>query len=221
LEHFAEIYAGLGWRRIVVSAFTCYFDASGTQHDQLALAVAGFLSTADCWLEFEREWKKRLQKSGLKYFHRKEIGNKHPGLVADLASIIRDHAQRKFGMVVRVKAMHDLVSEIDIANWSLDAYSYAGRACAAYVRMWADKHHLRNLPEMVFASGDKGRDQLEHRLKKDGFEAVFRAAIEQVDRKTGRVLSAAAPLQAADLFAYELFAPTRKKERLSTGIRKT
>jgi hypothetical protein len=121
----------------------------------------------------------------------------------------------KFGMVVRVKAFHELVPAEEYNAWHLDAYSYAGRACVAYVRLWADQYHLRSLPEIVFASGDTGRDQLEIRLKRDGFDKVrFQPAIDQVDRKTGFIIPAAVPLQASDLFAYELFAPVRTKEQL-------
>ncbi len=95
----------------------------------------------------------------------------------------------------------------------MDAYSYAGRSCAGYVRLWMEKHKLGSVPELVYASGDTGRNQLEARLRKDGFTRVrFQPALEQTDRKTGRVTPAAVPLQAADLFAYELFSAVRKKE---------
>jgi hypothetical protein len=197
-------------------AFICYFDASGTQHDQLALAVAGFMSTAEGWLEFEGEWKARLLQSGLTHFHRKEIDlRKYPGLLEDLATITRGHAMRKFGMVVRVSELHRQVPQEEYNQWNLDAYSYAARACAAHVRLWAQKSHLRRVPELVFATGDTGRKQLEIRLRKDGFTAVrFQPAKDEIDRKTGTVTPAAVPLQAADLLAYELFDPIRKMEKL-------
>jgi hypothetical protein len=216
VEHFAKICGGLEWRKILLSAFTCYFDASGTQHDQLALAVAGFMSTAESWLEFEGVWKARLHKSGLKYFHRKELNLKnHPGLLEDLASIIRDYAMRKFGMVVRVRELHSKVPKADYNKFDLNAYSYAGRACAAQVRMWASKEHLRSLPRLVFAKGDAGRDQLETRLRKDGFTGVaFEPAKDEKDRKTGFIAPGVIPLQAADLLAYELFDPIRQMEQM-------
>jgi hypothetical protein len=156
-----------------LSAFTCYFDASGTQHDQLALAVAGFMATAEQWVEFEEPWKERLARSGLKDFHRKAIDpQKYPGLLEDLARIIHDYSRRKFGMVVRVSELHRRVAKEAYQKWNLDAYSYAGRACAAHVRQWATKNHLRSIPELVFATGDAGRDQLEKRLREDGFTGV-------------------------------------------------
>jgi hypothetical protein len=198
-----------------LAAFTCYFDASGTQHDQLVLAVAGFMSTPDCWIQFEKAWCDRLALSGLSRFHRRKFNpTKHPGLLEDLAAIARDHAMRKFGFVVRVRMLHNLVSADTLKKWNLDAYSYASRACAAHVRLWAYQNNLRGVPEIVFATGDDGRDQLEARLRKDGLSRNirFQPSHDQLDRKTGLIIRGAVPLQASDLFSYELFDPARTIE---------
>jgi hypothetical protein len=215
VEHLAKIVGGIGWNGVLMSAFTCYFDTSGTQHDQLALTAAGFMSTADQWLDFEIEWKKRLAREGMTAFHRTEIKpSKHPGLLEDLASIIRDHVNRKFSLTVRVHALHRLVKKTEYDKWHLDAYSYANRGCAAHVRIWAQQNHLRSMPELIFATGDTGRSDLEHRLKVDGFTNVtFRPALDAKDAKTGLIDPAVVPLQAADLFAYELFSPGRQIEK--------
>ncbi|HUP03570.1 MAG TPA: hypothetical protein VMU19_06250 [Bryobacteraceae bacterium] len=171
------------------------------------------MSTADRWLEFEGAWRERLLKSGLKSFHRSEINpNQHPGLLEDLSSIISSYVLRKFGMVVRVRELHK-IPQAEYDGWHLDAYSYAGRACAAHVRLWAKKEGLRSVPRLVFATGDAGRDQLEKRLRKDAFTGVsFEPAKDVRNRKTGFITPAATPLQAADLLAYELFEPIRRME---------
>jgi hypothetical protein len=202
-----------------MSAFICYFDASGTQHDQVALVMAGFMSTAESWLEFEQAWLGRLRESGLRHFHRKELRlDKYSGLLEDLAGIAREFAMHNFGMVVRVKALHDTVSKDIYDKFHLDAYSYAGRACAAHVKLWANKNRLRQIPRIVFATGDTGRNQLEERLRKDGYTGIsFEPAIEYTDKKTKLVVPAAVPLQAADLFAYEMFKPTREIETQGTA----
>ncbi len=172
------------------------------------------MSTAECWLAFEQEWKARLSRTGLNHFHRKELDlREHPGLLEDLASIIKGYAMRKFGMVVRVAELHK-IPKAEYDKWQLDAYSYAGRACAAHVRLWAKKEHFRSVPRLVFATGDTGRNQLEKRLRKDGFTGVtFEPAKDEKNRKTGFVTPAAIPLQAADLLAYELFDPIRTMEK--------
>ena len=116
-------------------------------------------------------------------------------------------------MVIRVKALHALVPKQDYEAWHLDAYSYAGRACAAHVRLWATSQHLSSVPSLVFAKGDTGRDDLEKALSRDDFtDFVFKPAKDEKNRKTGFIEKAAIPLQAADLFAYELFYPIRKIE---------
>jgi hypothetical protein len=195
-----------------LAAFTCYFDASGTQHDKAVLVVAGLMSTAEYWTEFETVWRERLTRSGLAYFHRKEMNlRKQPRLIEDLAEITRTYAMRKFGMVVRVDKLHEMVDEVIYKNWALDAYSYAARACAAHARIWAKRNNQQSVPDLVYATGDKGRNQLEQRLRTDGFSGYsFRPAQDQVDRKTGQFMLCAPPLQAADLLAYELYAPTIK-----------
>jgi hypothetical protein len=178
------------------------------------------MSTAEVWLEFEEAWLARLKQNGLTYFHRSELNIKnHPGLLEDLAHIVRDHAMRKFGMVVRVNALHTLVPKQLYEGWHMDAYSYAGRACVSHVRLWAESEHLRNMPELVFATGDTGRNALEKGLKQDGFLNVqFKPAKDEINKKNGFVDAAAVPLQAADLFAYELFYPIRDIE--SSRIRR-
>jgi hypothetical protein len=79
--------------------------------------------------------------------------------------------------------------------------------------MWAKQNHLRAMPELVFARGDAGRNELETRLRKDGFDNVqFRPALDEYNRKTGLIEPAVIPLQAADLYAYELFHASREIE---------
>ncbi len=61
----------------------------------------------------------------------------------------------------------------------------------------------------------RGANQLETRLKEDGFyeEVKFRPSYDQVNRKTGVKIPGAVPLQAADLFAYQLFDLARTIEK--------
>jgi hypothetical protein len=169
------------------------------------------MNTAEEWGRWECEWLARLKQEGLTFFHRKELSAlKYKPLLSDLAGTIHQGMQ-KFGMVVIVRDLHAKVQKEEYDRWRLDAYSYAGRACAAFVRIWTKKPHLGNIPEITFAKGDTGRNQLEQRLRLDGFDNVhFRPAKDELDRKTGLVDPAVVPLQAADMLAYELFSMTRR-----------
>ena len=80
------------------------------------------------------------------------------------------------------------------------------------MRKWARSENLRSVPELVFADGDLGKGQLIARLKEDGFvDPIFRPAIDTW--KDGMLVKGVLPLQAADLFAYEMFDPMRKIEK--------
>ena len=53
---------------------TVGFDASGKEADQEHLVVAGFVSSANDWINFEKAWRERLKEGGKEYFHRSEYG---------------------------------------------------------------------------------------------------------------------------------------------------
>jgi hypothetical protein len=207
--------------------FTVYFDASGSEAGQPALAIGGFLASTEQWYSFEKQWVKRLADDDLEYFHASEFngcsgqfksgwrGNeeRRTGLIVDLVAIIQGHAGRKFGSVVVNRALSSVLSPQDRKEWHLCAYSLAGRTCAARVRQWTIAEHLKSVPELVFEDGDAGKGELISILRRDGFSApVFQPKRDRVDAD-GTIVKCAIPLQAADLLAFELFDPIRKIER--------
>jgi hypothetical protein len=199
-----------------LAAFTVYLDASGSEHDQPCLAVAGYLSTAEQWIEFEKSWLLRLSAEGLDYFHAREILRavpdkiKRDSLYADLTGIIAGHCTRQIGCCVINSAM-DALTEEERKEFDITAYSIAGRACAGQVRQWARAFGARSLPELVFECGDKGKGSLLGLLKTDGFpEPTFRPKRDTLIN--GFIQPGAVPLQAADLLAFEIFDPIRKIE---------
>ena len=124
------------------SAFIAYLDASGTDHDQPVLAVAGFVALAEQWVEFEPPWKRRLEKDGLEFFHMSEVNRKFKGrsderkqLLQDLAQIVEFHVGVKVGCCVVNEGVAQ-IPESDRRRWHMNAYSLAGRSCAAQIRLW-------------------------------------------------------------------------------------
>jgi hypothetical protein len=103
--------------------FTAYFDASG--HEDLThLAVAGFVSHADHWIDFDRAWRVRLATAGVRYFRMSEFSqgvgqfvgwngpekkSEKKQLLGDLMTLIRRHAHRKFGVAVGIESYRKLV----------------------------------------------------------------------------------------------------------------
>lgn len=201
-----------------MSAFTAYFDASGTEHDQPCLAVAGYVALAEQWIEFEKQWLARLQVEGLDCFHSTEVRSRWKydqphldRLYRDLIAIISDNVIRQFGCVMVNRSLKKWSRE-DRDKWNMTAYSMAGRTCAGQLRSWCRWNSVPILPEMLFECGDTGKGSLIKLLEGDGFPSpTFKPKKDTV--KKGLLVKAAVPLQAADLLAYECFYPVREKER--------
>ena len=204
---------GADWKVTPLAMFTAYFDASGDSHSQIALAVAGFVSHAEAWIEWEKEWLSRLRQDGLEYFHRKDLYGwerwKRERLIDDLSAIIKTHVSSKAGVVVINSDLQAQLSVKARKKWRVDAYSLAARTIAKEMRIWASGWGGK-CPELVFEEGDNGKGDLTYLLENDGYPSpIFKPKKSYVHRKSGLFMQAAAPLQAADLLAYELFYKAR------------
>jgi hypothetical protein len=128
-----------------LAAFTAYFDAGGEEHSQVALSVAGFVASAEAWIEWEREWRERLLKDGLSVFHSsdvlRQLGEvKADRLVDDLCSILRGHVSAKTGAAVLhydvQKALPDELRD----QYRITSYALCGRIVAKEMRIWAARN---------------------------------------------------------------------------------
>lgn len=220
VKHISMIAAGCAWQKLPLAMMTAYFDASGKEHDQPCVVVAGFIATAKDWLAFESRWLDRIGQDGIDCFHAREVMQRfreRPGevaaLYADLIEIIRGTALQKFGCAITTRAIRS-ISDEDRKRWRIQAYSMAGRACAGQVSRWLATWS-GSCPEYVFEDGDEGKGDLRDMMLADNFPApLFKPKRDRV-RKDGLVEKAVVPLQAADLFAFEMFDPLRKMENVS------
>jgi len=72
----------------------------------------------------------------------------------------------------------------------------------------------RYAPEFVFEDGDLDKGKLIARFSKDGYPApIFKPKKDTLNRKTGLIVPGYTPLQAADLWAYELFQADKRAKR--------
>jgi hypothetical protein len=223
VEHIARSLSPVSWKRINLAMFIAYFDGSGTASSQPVVTVAGFLSSAEKWVDFEVNWISRLKDDGLPYFRTTEFNasrgpfkvgwkdNKirRDKLIRDLVEIIGSYANRKFGAGITVRNLKAF-SPSERKRWHISAYSLAGRSCAGKVRQWA-KSWSGPMPEIVFEEGDEGESDLRKTLLEDeDFKNVqFRPKKDGIN-KSGIPVKGVIPLQAADLMAYEMFDPYRK-----------
>lgn len=228
IEHLAKTVAlsRFDWKEVQFGMFTACFDAGGTPHDQELLVVAGFISTADEWNNFDRLWRKRLADDGLEYFRMAEFAHsrkqfrsgwkdnepRRKALLGDLMAIIRLHAFRRFGCIVENQTFLNNVPRDFQAQYFLDAYTTASMACVRQVRDWGRAEGAPALEKVrfVFEAGDAGQAQLEKRFRND-----IQTSISFKYKKGPQSFT---PLQAADFLAYELFVGV--KGVIGTKIRK-
>jgi hypothetical protein len=192
---------------------TAYFDASGDIHKAEALALAWFCASAGVWIEWEREWLERLGEDHLSCFHRNELSGwphgKRDKLIADLSAIMVGHGLYRFGAAIINHDLKKRTSEEERKSWHVNEYSYAGRCAATEMRNWTASWG-GPFPEMVFERGDTGRGRLIDLYRRDGYpEPIFKPKRDYVHPKTGIFERACVPLQAADLYAYDLFSRAR------------
>jgi hypothetical protein len=196
------------------------FDASGKESSS-CLVVAGFLSSQEDWKSFDAAWTKRLKADGLDYFHMVEFAaskkqfaqgwkdneERRRRLLGDLVGIIKSHVYRKFASVVIMNSWNKL-SDQNKRDYSLNAYVLAARSCAARVREWLEAESYTSPTGYAFEDGDEGKGLLDKRFVEDNLpRPVFKPKKDTV-RLDGTIERGYTPLQAADIFAYELQKPT-------------
>ena len=219
VEHISKIASGSSydWREIGLVMLTTAFDASGAEDDLVCTVVAGFISTADEWIAFDRAWRARIGQDDLGDFrmsafhaHRgpftdesKWTRSTRDALIGDLIEIIIKHAFRKFGGAVPHPTLSGMRPDVREVN-RITAYSLAGRMCAAEVSEWAKAEGFHRPIEYVFENGDKGKGKLIERFPIDDFPApIFKPKYDAFDRN-GVLIPGFTPLQAADIYAWEL-----------------
>jgi hypothetical protein len=205
-----------GWRDVKIAMLSA-FDASGQENRSDALVVGGFVSSAEHWAEFSRQWIERLSRDGLEYFHRTEIEHrvpksKHNALFGDLMKIIKRNAYRKFVWAVLTKKLTDALSGEDKIREHIGAYSVAGTMCAKDVEQWMYENGMRSAPAHVFEEGDIGAGKLRDAMILNGMSApVFRPGKRPKINSSGVTIQPFVPLQAADFIAGEYFMHVSRK----------
>jgi hypothetical protein len=220
IEHLARICCGtFGDWRDVLMGMVAVFDASGTETDTSIMVVAGFVSSAREWKKFSLKWVRRLKRDGLEYMHMKEFAHstdqfssgwkgdekRRQGLLSDLMTLIKQHAEYKFGVIVTNETFKNILSPETKQEWDLNAYSLTGRCCALQVNEWATKRGFKFPIKLIFEMGDPGAGKLLHRLIEDGYQApAFEPKKDKITSQ-GIFIPAFVPLQAADFLAYEIY----------------
>jgi len=197
-----------------VASYIAYFDESGTHDGSEAVAVAGYVSTADRWVDFAAEWQAALNDDSLDLFHMSDLSVGAPPFdkwttvrrrqrFQRYLRIIERHALASVGIVIPRKAF-DATFTPRLRAICGGAYGLAAAACFMDLAETLRDGKLDGGVSYVFESGAKGRREIEK-----VFEANYR---DLRQREVHRLVSLRfddkrrlLPLQAADVLAYELY----------------
>jgi len=190
-----------------------YFDESGTHADSDAVTVAGYISTAEQWELYTRDWTAALAEWRLTTFHMTDFANgvgpfrfwteeERRFRFARLIRIINDHVIASVGIAVPMRAF-DQIFPKPAKRFIGGAYGLAATCCFMdSARILASSYPSARIA-YVFEAGAPGVGEV---------SKVFRWNYnDRGQRPKYKLLSlefadkTVLPLQAADILAYELY----------------
>ena len=195
---------------------TAYLDDSGTHDPSDVVVVAGFLGSDDDWLKFKPEWMNRLAQDEVKQFHMTDCVNgtrdfaglpqsRRDLLIDDLCSILGAQdllgisaamLRKDWGSVV-VTEFPDILDVLHSPYYTLSS-SFIQQA----VRHTIDKFDGNESLSVIY--GCRPQDSAKQRALPDLYKAHAYWG-QSIIAITPGVSEQFAPLQAADLFANELY----------------
>ena len=196
----------------MISSYSLYCDAAGGK-DHGFIVVAGYLSTYEKWLAFNREWNLLLGAYDLPYFHMKEFAqskgpfvrwkdeNRRAAFLSRAAGTIKNHVLRSFACLAEFDVFAKVCEDHSLKELAGCPYALAARSCVAKAGNCLEG--AGSDVSYIFEDGDEGRGELMRIMERDGYPApIFRPSRDRV--KNGRLVRGLVPLQAADFAAYEI-----------------
>jgi hypothetical protein len=205
----------------IITVLKSYFDESGKLQDPKieAVAVAGFLSTPKKWSSFEKQWKPKLKKYGIKKgFHMADCENgkeefegwteqRKSDLINELIPIIKNCALFGVGAAMTTEDYIELTRKRSkgCSPYVEDPYYGSSIYCFYTLVLEMRKKFPNKKASIIFDETDK---EMEHRAIDyyKWFKDTYEGGNKLVDLSYMSDIDAV-PLQAADFLAYE----TRKQ----------
>ena len=189
--------------------FAAYFDDGGHPDDQVAVLVAGFLSTEDQWLLFEREWKRALEPFGIREFHRTDFEastdwtpSKKSELLDNLLSVIKRRTQYHISHIVPMEEYRAINEQRAFEEMLGAPYALAGRTAARSINDWKRRYMKPDDKlTVLFEDGTKHKGDFMEAMKRD--ELPCPSFIKKMPR-----------LEAADFFAWEILHALKNDRRM-------
>lgn len=207
-------------QNLIMITASAYFDDSGTDAANTAMVVAGFVADIDQWGKFNEEWNEVLCSYGGGSFHAKVFDDARRGhgpyskwqdskrrqFFERLLGIIIRRTERSIGTVLQKPAYEAVIQPIAQLNGYFGTpYVFCCFNCLHQTREWRAQYHPDVPVRYVFDEGHANQGQLTNAanmLKKHDRFMVDLTTDD--DRKL-------APLQAADLLAFELCSEARRQ----------
>jgi hypothetical protein len=197
----------------MINSYGLYCDAAGGK-DHGFIVVAGYLSTYEKWLAFNREWNLLLGASNLPYFHMKEFAQskgpfenwkddekRRAVFLSTAVGIIKGHVLRSFACLVEFDVYAKVAERYPLKELAGCPYALAARSCVAKVGNCLEGAGSDVI--YVFDDGDEGKGELMRIMKRDGYPPpVFWPSRDRAVK--GNLVRGMIPLQAADFAAYEI-----------------
>ena len=193
--------------------FIAYFDDGGHTSDSPVISVAAVVAKTAAWELFDEKWSKRLRRAGILSFHMTDYENRKKGfngwdenkrlaLITDLAAILKNSIMRGVGATVTMKdwlaVMPEQFERPDFIA-KRGPYPLLFQLCVEHILSNVKLDHSQKLA-CVFDENHFIRGSLKEHYR-DVLNAHPYSA--QLGTLTFDTANRAAPLQAADILAYE------------------
>lgn len=190
-----------------------YFDESGTHGaESMAVAVGGFIATADRWIEFDREWRAALKDYGLACFHTRDFvsndrkyqwGPNRGPRMNRLMTIIKRHVQKGFAVSLDTDAFRQhVVSRKERRYFGNSTYNFCAATIMREVATWAQGQGIDIGISYTYERGARGWREFQTTYDKMCAHPPARAFYRLIGNLELKDKAASTPLQAADFVAY-------------------
>lgn len=208
-------------KAIYVTALTIHLDDSGTHTTSRVATIGAWISRVPMWERFTTEWKRALEKHGIKKFHMAEfMANNQHSEFADkniwndekkrtvllrLTQITRKHTMRGLGFAVNVREYNSAIPEQMRAITGKYHYAFALRLLIGLFEQYRAMYGFTEPTEYIFDRMTKGdakkeietvfneAEKLEDELHKYGIYKGCHSFRDKYD---------VVPLQASDMAAW-------------------
>ncbi|MCI0596779.1 MAG: DUF3800 domain-containing protein [candidate division Zixibacteria bacterium] len=197
-----------------MALFQAYFDESGTNAGSPIVVLAGFIGNLARWEKFNQKWLKILQPAGIKIFHATDCFNGRREFEGWLEETRRPFIEDLIGVIKNIRPITYLVRTGDFQQVKKDytdprivaytPYKLCFDRCLLNLDGWANRAPGRDEISVFFEDSPEKHNTEVMRL----YEEAMRSPLLKGKHKISRIAfipkSVGIPLQAADLFAWEL-----------------